>query len=482
MKQTNKRKISLNMKLNLFSYGLLICFSGIIVYMLISMISFSNSYNQIVSNITVARAYNLNLKEETDYVMYRMIIGMYKAEEIKNVEDLRSPYDIINECTAVFQKLQGNTTGEGNDRRVKSILKSLNTLTKRVKDIEQTVDVPGHYDDNMKYLDNNIYILTELIQEQIQEYIYYEASNLETVRQDLQIKERQVIFIALVLFGAMIIVTSIVSLIISKSISKPIQNLCGTIEQVAKGDFDTRADISSADEVSTLTMTFNAMIGQISELVENIKREQKHQRATELKLLQAQINPHFLYNTLDTIIWLAEDNQSKQVVSMVNSLSDFFRIVLSKGRDFIGIEEEKSHIQSYLEIQQFRYQDILEYEINIPSYLYEYAIIKLTLQPLVENALYHGIKNRRGKGKIIVKASLLKNQTILFCVSDNGIGMTLERLQQVKRSLDEENESQDKLGFGLFNVTQRIRLNYGNEYGLTIDSEYGKGTTVTETI
>ena len=159
-----------------------------------------------------------------------------------------------------------------------------------------------------------------------------------------------------------------------------------------------RAEENSEGEMAVLNDSFNQMIEKIGNLVEDIRIEQLNLRATELKLLQAQINPHFLYNTLDTIIWLAEAGRKDEVVMMVTALSDFFRTTLSKGRDYITVKEEEAHIRSYLKIQQFRYQDILEYSIHIPEELYAYQILKLTLQPLVENALYHGIKNKRGTG------------------------------------------------------------------------------------
>ena len=188
--------------------------------------------------------------------------------------------------------------------------------------------------------------------------------------------------------------------------------------------------------------------------------------------------PHFLYNTLDAIIWLAEAGQKEQVVMMVSSLSDFFRTTLSKGRDHISVEEEEAHIRSYLEIQHFRYRDILEYEIRIPEELHEYQILKMTLQPLVENALYHGIKNKRGLGHITVTGEQ-EGERLIFCVRDNGMGMEPERLQKVRRiitgELADENTSS---GFGLSNVEQRIRLNCGADYGLSIDSVYKEGTAV----
>lgn len=195
-------------------------------------------------------------------------------------------------------------------------------------------------------------------------------------------------------------------------------------------------------------------------------------------MLQEQINPHFLYNTLDNIIWLAEANETDQVVTMVSSLSNFFRTTLSGGRDYVTVKEEEEHIRSYLEIQQFRYRDILEYQIHIPEEMYYYEILKLTLQPLVENALYHGIKNKRGMGHISVSGELA-GEHLIFTVQDDGIGMTEERLEELRGIIaGEVKDDKKEGGFGLFNVSQRIKLNYGAEYGLEIESTYKEGTTI----
>lgn len=252
--------------------------------------------------------------------------------------------------------------------------------------------------------------------------------------------------------------------------------------QAGKGDFAVRASEDSNNELAVLGSSFNRMVEEIGKLVEDIRVEQLNLRATELKLLQAQINPHFLYNTLDTIVWLAEAGKKEEVVWMVSTLSNFFRTTLSKGRDYITVREEESHIRSYLEIQQFRYRDILKYEIQIPAELDEFMILKLTLQPLVENALYHGIKNKRGLGHIRVTGEL-DGEKLVFRVWDDGIGMTQERLAQVRQMIRGEVQSEDQSsGFGLFNVWQRLQLNYGIEYGLEIDSLYGEWTESRVTI
>ena len=220
------------------------------------------------------------------------------------------------------------------------------------------------------------------------------------------------------------------------------------------------------------------MTEEIGVLVEDIKKKQANLHIAETRLLQAQINPHFLYNTLDTIVWLAEENKKEEVVSMVTALSEFFRTTLSKGRDFITVKEEESHIESYLKIQQFRYQDIMDYEIDIDESMYGFVIPKLTLQPLVENALYHGVKNKRGKGMIRITGRL-EGSDMVFKVIDDGKGMTEEELGKLQNSLKKDKSDRQEDGFGLSNVNQRIRHYYGESYGLSFESRENEGTTAT---
>ena len=214
-----------------------------------------------------------------------------------------------------------------------------------------------------------------------------------------------------------------------------------------------------------------------------IKTEQKNKKNTELWLLQSQINPHFLYNTLDTVVWMAEAGDSKKVVDMITALSGFLRIGLNNGKRFIQIREEIRHIENYLKIQKFRYEDILEYSIDIEDNLFDIRILKLLLQPIVENALYHGIKYKRSGGKISVKG-YRKDEHIILQVIDNGIGMETKKLESLKNIIKNEYIDEidmvksSKESFGLYNVAERIRLYYGNEYGLNIDSTENIGTTV----
>jgi two-component system sensor histidine kinase YesM len=233
------------------------------------------------------------------------------------------------------------------------------------------------------------------------------------------------------------------------------------------------------DEITELGMSFNIMIGKIRELLDSKIKEQETLKKAEMRALQAQINPHFLYNTLDTIIWMAEAKKNDQVIEIVSALSSFFRISLSKGRDWITIGEEVERTKSYLTIQKIRYRDILDFKIEVDQEASDFTILKLILQPLVENALYHGIKNKRGGGTIIVRAKQKNVDEILLEVEDDGIGFTPEKLAQLKEELDDDSgDIRLESGFGVGNVNNRIRLYYGKQYGVTIKSEYNTGTIV----
>lgn len=474
-----KRKSSIKKRLNVFLLVCVVPLAVMILYLLVLMNRFSGRYDTIVENITRANAYNINFKDDLDYVMYIIVANSERAEELVGTE---RPDSMIGDARSVFEELLETADSDYARNSLKRILKCLDTLENRVDEIVADAQVSGTYDKNMERLDMNVRILTELIQEQIQQYIYYESTNLENLREGIRSDVDAVIRIISVVFVVIVVGALLISRRMMASITKPIEKLCQMTKQAASGDFNVRAEESGSAEIEVLNSSFNRMVEQIGELVEGIRLEQRNLRATELKLLQAQINPHFLYNTLDTIIWLAESGEKDQVVNMVSSLSDFFRTTLSRGRDYITVEEEETHIRSYLEIQQFRYQDILEYEIRIPEELYSYQILKLTLQPLVENALYHGIKTKRGLGHILVQGER-QGGRLIFTVQDDGMGMDADSLARIRRIIRGDlQDAQDPSGFGLSNVEQRLKLNYGAEYGLTIESVYAEGTKATVTI
>ena len=453
---------------------------GVTVYLIFALVNYSNSYDEIVSNMTIANSYNLNFKEELDESIYKLAVEYVTFDNIDEDQALQNPYELIEDLRSDFKTLMQITTDKESRTWLQSLLRNIDTLKERVDDIRDNLEEGGHYDENMEMLDNNIYILTELIQDDIQYFIYYQTQSMEALKVELNSRVESFLTICILTLVIIVFCVLLTAIFISNSITKPVNELCGVTDQISKGDFSVRADVQTEDEIAQLAGSVNHMSKQLEIMVNKMKEDERKMRYAELRLLQEQINPHFLYNTLDTIIWLIEGNSNEKAVDMVVSLSDFFRLVLSRGKEFISIQEEERHIRSYLEIQQVRYQDILEYEISIDSELYQYKILKLTLQPIVENALYHGIKYKRAKGKILVTGTMA-DERIYLSVSDTGVGMEKEELNKLREEIKrpcKETES----GFGLANVNERIRMNFGMEYGMTIDSVKGEGTTVSLTI
>lgn len=291
---------------------------------------------------------------------------------------------------------------------------------------------------------------------------------------------RQLIIVSVILS---ILFTITLYFFITARLTRPIQILKKKMRQAANGNLEAKVKSTGQDEITDLGNSFNLMLEKIKNLLNQSLREKELIQKAELRTLQAQINPHFLYNTLDSVIWMAEAGKNDQVIKLVQAFSQFFRTSLNKGRDWISVKSEIDHIRNYLVIQQMRYSDILDYEIDIEPELLPHATLKMTLQPLVENALYHGIKNKRGKGLIRIRGKIVEYD-ILLIVEDNGIGMSLDRLTAIREELEQtripENEATEQTrGFGLYNVHQRIRLYFGERYGIEIESEEGVGTILT---
>lgn len=478
-KKHKRRGIPLQIQLTALGVLLIIPFAVMSIYLLYNIHEIGRSYNRIVQNITQINQFNLVFEEEMDTVMYMMVAHSMSKYEVQPELGMTNPDVLIREAEEAFENVRATTVSNGALQSVKGATKLLITLHKRVNDISSTVKTTGYYDENMERLDLDIRVITEMIQERISQYIYYESKSMETIHAEME--ERRAVLIRFsVLFSAVLIITSIfLSSGIARSVTGPIRNLVNASEQIGRGDFRARADdTKGSPEIRTLSTTFNSMAERIGDLVERNRQEQINLRNMELKLLQEQINPHFLYNTLDNIVWLAEDDRKEDVEGIAEALSTFFRTSLSGGRDVIRIAEEESHIRSYLEIQQFRYRDMLTYDIDIDPECRECMILKMTLQPVVENAIYHGIKNKRGGGHISIRIQR-DGGRIKMLVSDTGIGMTEEQLTELVRRVDGlEAAGMGDEHFGLANVSERLRLNYGEAAGMVFRSEYGKGTEV----
>lgn len=246
----------------------------------------------------------------------------------------------------------------------------------------------------------------------------------------------------------------------------------------AMRDFEKNAEgfaftpIGGTSEMMALSDSFGDMVVRIQELMTRVRSEEVALRKTELRALQAQINPHFLYNTLDSIALMCEDGRNKDAVDMVNALARLFRISISKGHELIPIQKEVEHAQSYLKIQKFRYKNQFEYGFEVEEQCLKYYCNKITLQPIIENAIYHGLNRMIDEGYIKIRI-YEEGGDVVFAVSDNGVGMTKEQCESILKK-----ENNPNAGIGIKNVNDRVKIYFGERYGMKIVSELDEGTTV----
>ena len=425
---------------------LLVPFVLFLIFCFYNLWNNNRRYEDMVNSSVMASQFSLDFQKDFDYETYLLIVGNKTLEE-------SSLHAMLEEADEIVAGLEELTESQENRKRLTSVKKYLNNLGTYIGRIEDNIREGNRYEDNIEIWENDVQIVTSLVGDTMSRYIYYEIRGIQESRQQYQDFFVNMIRFSVIAFALILMLCLFLSYYIPLSITRPIRRLTQVTDQVAKGDLTVRSDVTGGLEARVLSDSMNTMIDKINELLEQVKTEQVRLRKAEFELLQSQINPHFLYNTLDAIVWLAEAGEQKKVVSMVGSLSDFFRISLNQG------------------------QDILQYEICVPEELYSSRIPKITLQPLVENALYHGIKNKRGKGMIRIDGEMEDSDCILR-ITDNGRGMTPERLGQVREGIRNRNACETEI-YGLYNVNERIRLNFGEKYGITITSTYGEGTCVT---
>ena len=269
--------------------------------------------------------------------------------------------------------------------------------------------------------------------------------------------------------------SAVIYFLLSRTVTRPVRRLVASMQKFEKQaeTFEYKADMSNVAEFQTLSTSFEHMVLMIQSLVEKVHNEEIVLRKTELKALQAQINPHFLYNTLDSIQWMCEQDNSKDAVKMVGALAKLFRISISHGNEFIAISDELKHAESYLIIQSYRYKNQFTYSFDVDKSVLDCMCNKITIQPFIENAIYHGLDRMVDEGeiKIIVER---RGKDIAIIVKDNGLGMTEEQCKAVLQK-----GRSDSKGIGVKNVDDRLKIYFGEEYGITIDSELDVGTTVT---
>lgn len=457
----NRLSISRQMRRLLFAS---VAISVVVVMLVTFTLSFYQlRYSDALHNITEATDFNRDFKDDIDLKMYYYVIDSRFSTGI--------PIDEINEARSFASSLASSTEDKSSYRAINSVINLCDNLETQVLQIENT----NSYDERKVQLENNIYVITSLIEEYMDEYLYCEAAYLNTIKNDIYIGIIVELTIILVTLGFLVFLLIRYAANIGRSITEPVEKLNNRMLEIGDGNLTPLEPVASnVNEIYTLGEGVEKMVVRMDNLMRESTIKQEKLRKTELALLQAQINPHFLYNTLDAIIWLIEASKSEEAKNMVSDLSEFFRHSLSNGKDIVTLEDEIKQVSSYLQIQQVRYKDILTFTIDVDEDILSKMLPKLTLQPLVENALYHGIKEKRGGGNIQVKGARFGDELIIKVV-DNGAGILPERLSELRRAMNGE----ERVGFGLVTVHERLRLFYGEGAGLEVESTSGEGTAVT---
>ena len=380
---------------------------------------------------------------------------------------------LIRRVDATLDDLLEETDGAGH-LQLTVARRTMDTLEQYILKIREGM-AEGMPIDQVEQIVDEIRDVGRLVADMIDAFITEEISAASDASSRMGQVAMAIAVAEALLLGLGLIYTRVAMYRLTENIRSALSSLESTVRRITEGDLRNRMQDLGVEELQELGQHINLMAERLEELLAETGRNREHLAKAELRTLQAQINPHFLYNTLDAIVWQAESGRPEEVVRLTRSLSDFFRISLSSGADWIPVMQEMKHVSAYLSIQQTRYRDILQYEVVPPEGVEQVYMLKLLLQPLVENALYHGIKEKRGGGKITVRA-VAEGGLIRFTVSDTGRGMDPKRLEELRKSLENARLTPQaamdpgSAGFGLRNVDMRIRLYYQKKKGLTLRS------------
>ncbi len=432
---------------------------------------FTFKYNRMITNFEYNNDLRDTVENDISNETWKIVNGMINFEDGKQIEYLNEIYSGIAylEENSIIEDKTKLELAKRTTKTLEGYIEKLKEQTSQGAKVDETVET-----------NEEIRSVSLVVSEMLGEFNNEEITAVAKLNETIQIIQNVLLIVILLMVVVFIRAMSRTKMKLVSDIKEPIKQLEDMAGKIAKGDFNIRVEHGKIEELESLTQSLNIMSGKIERLIEENNREQQNLKKAELSLLQAQIKPHFLYNTYDTIIWLAEEKRNSDVIDVVDALSTFYRISLSKGNEWITIENEVKHVESYLRIQRYRYGNILDYDIEIDSAISNIFILKLLLQPLVENAIYHGIKQVRGKGKISIKG-IKKGHKVEISVSDTGKGIDEETLKKLKRCLynNKSYPTMDGAGYGLSSVYKRIRLFYGKNGRLTINSKKNKGTTIT---
>ena len=463
------REKSILGQINDLSHKLVFMLVVPIIISLILMLLYASKYHSSIDRMETAARLQTVVKEEIPETAWNIVSGRETFPTSGIYTSLKNVNDTIDSIT--------KSADEENRLSLIVARRTMQTLENYVDQIRDNMEAKVPVVESEAVIEE-VRGVASLVDSMLNEYIASEINSTARMSVSLRIlvlatavAELLIVIVALWVRDRSVKETA-------TSVRLPIERLEAAAARIAEGSLDEKIADTEVTELRNLTFQVNTMADRLQEMMKKSNRDARSLRKAELRTLQAQINPHFLYNTLDEIVWKAEAGEKDEVIQLTSALSDFFRISLSSGADWIPISQEKKHIEGYLKIQQTRYRDIMDYAIDIPDDIGDFYILKLLLQPLVENALYHGIKIKRGGGTISVSGRL-EDGFLAFSVTDTGLGMTEEQLRELNERMKEGQPTVSSVGggFGLVNVNLRIRLYYNQADGLSITSG-PEGTTV----
>ncbi len=432
------------------------------------MANYAFRYHSVISQIEKVSSLKPLVVESIPDELWSVVAGRKTFAEGEH-------YQLIHSVNAQLDNLMVSSVTR-NPVQLTVARRTMDTLEGYVNDMGRQMEAGARVQENEGALEE-VRSVAALVGEMLEDFIALEISAATDTSTHLQNMLGVILAAQMVLLMLSVLFAMMAQSSLGQTIRQPIAQLEEFAGNLAGGNLLARAPTTEVEELKSLTASLNIMAGKLSDLIEENKREQENLKKSELRALQAQIAPHFLYNTLDAIVWLAEAKRSSEVIQITQALSDFFRISLSQGRDWIPLAQEVRHLQGYMTIQKIRYRDILDYTIDIPEELHDLQILKLVIQPLVENAIYHGIKHRRGKGRVEITGRR-EDELLHFEVRDNGVGMSEDRLNEIRACLLEGDiMCHESAGYGLYNVNKRLQLYYNPPRSLSIESG-SAGTSV----
>lgn len=428
------------------------------------------NYQRTFTNIEEANLIVSKVDQQVLEEMWDVVFGMVTTEDYQ-------VSNILDEVQADIHKIKNNTSSAKEVSALNVTINIIESIEDYQKNILRNIDQGDSVADN-EVIMTDIDSLTRLLIDRLKDFVRVEI-DVASIRHQEMIRSLLLLTILEVLIISLIIYSVIRNKrIIHQKIQEPINQLIIMTQELAAGNLAVRLTLPETIELKQLTSSLNYMADDLNRLLEENSMKQYHLAQSEVRVLQAQITPHFIYNSLDAIISLIEQKKYTLASDMTYALSDFFRISLSKGKDWIPVEREIKHILDYLTILKIRYGEMLTFSIDIDEKLFNESILKMILQPLVENAVYHGTKFVRRIGKVSIIGKQESNR-IIFTIHDNGIGMTPDRLIEVKAELEKGIDSDFSTGYGLYNVNKRLLLYYGSQASIQIQSTYTEGTTIT---